>query len=432
MTDNSTPAEGMKGEADAREGGVERLATMPVEHEETARLTLCGSTKFRAEYELWNKRLTLAGFLVYSVSGFGHSGDSFTAEEKHRLDQIHLAKIDASHAIVVINPGGYIGESTAREIEHAKGSGKPVYYTDQGAPTVYQLRTGPNGTNSLRYRAFDYAHPPAAFPARESEAVADEIEELVQRWDKLDGGSPAAQGCANRLACLVANKRGVVLSALRALASPAAASVANVEALRQVISELLAVLPRTGKNIEIRNRAIAALTPSPEQMDGDKALMRDAAVGEVEITQNQRNSVVADYGEHFLVAHVSKDGKMVGIDHPCDAVWADVLTAHVALRDRINERIAEQDGCPFKPTPTPVEERAKGAVEVLRRIVNTESLQKVQPVPRDPQEVAAFLSREIGAIRSLARAALAALRPQAPSDGEKAAIDVLKASRSDD
>lgn len=131
----------------------EPLALATVATEENFRLTLCGSTKFKAEFELWNKRLTLAGFLVYSVSGFGHSGDTFTDVEKARLDQVHKAKIDASHAIVVINPGGYIGASTRSEIEHAKDTGKRVFYTHQGDPTIYQLRTGPTGSDQ-RWRAF--------------------------------------------------------------------------------------------------------------------------------------------------------------------------------------------------------------------------------------------------------------------------------------
>lgn len=154
-------------EAVAAIRATEPLSTLWVPtHEEIGRLTLCGSTRFRDEYELWNKRLTLAGFLVYSVSGFGHSGDSFTDEEKARLDQIHLAKIDASHAIVVINPGGYIGDSTRREIEHARATGKTVYLTD-GVPTVYQLRTGPLGHRSLRYRAFAYGDADGLLPGQD-------------------------------------------------------------------------------------------------------------------------------------------------------------------------------------------------------------------------------------------------------------------------
>lgn len=146
----------------------EALARAEVTREEIFKITLCGSTRFRADYELWNKRLTLAGFLVYSVSGFGHSGDDFTEEEKRRLDQIHLAKIDDSHAIVVVG-NGYVGASTRREIEHALSAGKAVYSTahalDLPAQTarrvryVYGLRTGPLGTQSLRYRAFDYGAP---------------------------------------------------------------------------------------------------------------------------------------------------------------------------------------------------------------------------------------------------------------------------------
>lgn len=134
---------------------MEQLAQCYFEKIETFRITLCGSTRFKEEYALWNKRLTLAGFIVYSVSGFGHAGDSFTEEEKERLDQVHLTKIDLSHAILVINPGGYIGKSTAREIEHANATGKEIYYLSHGR-TVYQLRTGPDGPSSLRYRAFDW------------------------------------------------------------------------------------------------------------------------------------------------------------------------------------------------------------------------------------------------------------------------------------
>jgi hypothetical protein len=150
---------------------------------ETHRITLCGSTKFRGDYELWNKRLTLAGFLVYSVSGFGHGGDNFTDEEKARLDQVHLAKIDASHSIVVINPGGYIGESTTREIAHAKRAGKSIFYTHSGDQTVYRLRTGPDGATSMRYRAFNYGEAgEAGRPALPSVIKAAIDTHLKVKW----------------------------------------------------------------------------------------------------------------------------------------------------------------------------------------------------------------------------------------------------------
>lgn len=157
----------------------EITASWEVTRKEVGRITLCGSTRFRAEYELWNKRLTLAGFLVYSVAGFGHSGDVFTEEEKARLDMIHLAKIDASHAIVVINPGSYIGESTRREIAYAETFGKDVFYTSPGAGrTVYELRTGPDGPASLRYRAFDWGNSPIKVESHRfslTDAARDEV-----------------------------------------------------------------------------------------------------------------------------------------------------------------------------------------------------------------------------------------------------------------
>jgi hypothetical protein len=116
------------------------------------KITLCGSTRFRDQFELWNKRLTLAGFVVYSVAGFGHSGDSFTPAEKELLDLVHLRKIAESDAIAVIDIDGYIGDSTRREIAWAKMNGKHVYYVSfANNPTIYQLRTG-----SARPLAFDW------------------------------------------------------------------------------------------------------------------------------------------------------------------------------------------------------------------------------------------------------------------------------------
>ena len=94
------------------------------------KITLCGSTRFRKQYEEINRRLSKQGHVVYSVSCFGHDGDPLTTKEKETLDRVHLAKIDNSDAIVVLNVDNYIGESTSREIAHAKATGKAIYYFD--------------------------------------------------------------------------------------------------------------------------------------------------------------------------------------------------------------------------------------------------------------------------------------------------------------
>jgi len=89
-------------------------------------ITLCGSTRFKEDFERVNRELTLAGNIVISVGCFGHAGDAFTEEEKIMLDDIHKRKIDMADAIYVINKNGYIGESTKSEIKYALEHGKQV------------------------------------------------------------------------------------------------------------------------------------------------------------------------------------------------------------------------------------------------------------------------------------------------------------------
>ena len=95
-------------------------------------VTLCGSTKFKEQFIQAQKELTLQGNIVISVGLFGHSGDDevWTEGTKAMLDDMHKRKIDMADAIYVINPGGYIGESTRSEIEYAKQQNKEVYYLE--------------------------------------------------------------------------------------------------------------------------------------------------------------------------------------------------------------------------------------------------------------------------------------------------------------
>ena len=95
-------------------------------------ITLCGSTRFKDEYLAAQKRLTLAGNIVISVGLFGHSGDDevWTEGTKAMLDDMHLRKIDMADEIFVINVGGYIGESTRREIAYAAECGKIIRYLE--------------------------------------------------------------------------------------------------------------------------------------------------------------------------------------------------------------------------------------------------------------------------------------------------------------
>lgn len=93
-------------------------------------ITLCGSTKFKEDFERVNRELTLAGNIVISVGCFGHSGDVFSDEQKVMLDDIHKRKIDMADAIYVINKDGYVGSSTRSEIQYALRLGKQIIYME--------------------------------------------------------------------------------------------------------------------------------------------------------------------------------------------------------------------------------------------------------------------------------------------------------------
>lgn len=95
-------------------------------------ITLCGSTRFKEEFDRLDKELTLKGFIVLKPGVWAHSGDGIqSALTKRMLDELHKRKIDISDQIIVINKGGYIGESTRSEIDYALNVRKiPVGYIE--------------------------------------------------------------------------------------------------------------------------------------------------------------------------------------------------------------------------------------------------------------------------------------------------------------
>ena len=97
-------------------------------------ITLCGSSKFKKEFMDVAKDLTLQGKIVFSLEVFTHAdtenGETLTHEIRKTLDEVHKVKIEMSDAIYVINPNGYIGESTREEILFAESLGKKIYYLE--------------------------------------------------------------------------------------------------------------------------------------------------------------------------------------------------------------------------------------------------------------------------------------------------------------
>ncbi len=95
-------------------------------------VTLCGSTKFREDFERVMAEETLKGKVVISVGLFGHEvGLDMSGETKKMLDKMHFQKIDMADEIFVVNPGGYIGLSTCDEIYYAISQGKDVNFLEK-------------------------------------------------------------------------------------------------------------------------------------------------------------------------------------------------------------------------------------------------------------------------------------------------------------
>lgn len=108
---------------------------MPPSNEGDARvITLCGSTKFEAEFVEVNRRLTMEGCVVISLGMFSlpdlpaNDRTADISDLKERLGAVHFQKIRMADEVYIVDPGGYVGESTQREIAYAESLGKQVRY----------------------------------------------------------------------------------------------------------------------------------------------------------------------------------------------------------------------------------------------------------------------------------------------------------------
>lgn len=95
-------------------------------------VTLCGSSRFECLFKEWNLALTMAGHAVFTLTSFPseHGGEKewYTEEEKTAMDKAYEAKIRASDAVVVLNCGGYLGDSALSEVRYALSLGKKVFF----------------------------------------------------------------------------------------------------------------------------------------------------------------------------------------------------------------------------------------------------------------------------------------------------------------
>ena len=128
---------------------------------------LCGSTRFREAFERVACDETLAGRIVLTVNDFDTArrqpvGHHPPTAEKAALDELHLRKIDLADEVLILNVGGYIGESTRRELAYARSRSKIVRFLEPEATAL----------------------PDAPAPAREG----DELNCWVSECSKRSGG----------------------------------------------------------------------------------------------------------------------------------------------------------------------------------------------------------------------------------------------------
>ena len=111
---------------------------------------LCGSTRFSQAFHDANLHETLAGRIVLTIGCdmrsdddlFAHLTEAEREQVKSNLDALHLDKIALADEVLVLNVGGYIGDSTRREIAHAQRLGVPIRYLEQSPRRAGSRRDG--------------------------------------------------------------------------------------------------------------------------------------------------------------------------------------------------------------------------------------------------------------------------------------------------
>jgi hypothetical protein len=169
-------------------------------------ITLCGSTRFKEEFLEAQKRLTLEGNIVISVGLFGHSGDDvvWTEGVKDMLDRQHLAKIDLADEIYVINVGGYIGDSTRREIAYAEFKGKTIKYMENSKKaSIYE-----------NYAALRELHDAGRISDEDFEKAGHDFDEkrkaLIAEYNAYQGPWPYQWKNIDAAVCGILQQMGVV------------------------------------------------------------------------------------------------------------------------------------------------------------------------------------------------------------------------------
>jgi len=104
---------------------------------------LCGSTRFMNAFFDEGWKLTLQRKIVVSIGVCRdvehHAGEALGKPVVGMLDELHLRKIDLADRVMILNVGGYIGESTTAEMLYAAMTDKPIDFLEEPSNEVLEM-----------------------------------------------------------------------------------------------------------------------------------------------------------------------------------------------------------------------------------------------------------------------------------------------------
>ena len=104
---------------------------------------LCGSARFYEKFKQVNMWESLAGRIVLSIAADKTLETIFNLTESQGvlIRELHLRKIDLCDEILVLNVGGYIGETTGEQIKYAVKHSKGIRFLEP-IPDCFKLTEG--------------------------------------------------------------------------------------------------------------------------------------------------------------------------------------------------------------------------------------------------------------------------------------------------
>lgn len=111
---------------------LDELLALKAQSPRPLKVVHCGSTaRAKEAFSHWRLQDTRAGMIVLTIGADAKDASlHISPQEKIALDILHLYKIDEADLVRILNVGGYLGESTRRELEYARRSGKSIVFLE--------------------------------------------------------------------------------------------------------------------------------------------------------------------------------------------------------------------------------------------------------------------------------------------------------------